>query len=81
MMMTTKKIPPAVRTLQCSEHGAVPWRGDLVCSKCGTVYADQVLEVPDFCASCKTRLLPDQHDGRLRWSARPVCPECAAQGR
>ncbi len=79
-MSETNSKPDTVqeRRVTCVEHGAVKWRGDLRCDKCGQVYPSGpvMTTVPDFCGACRARLLPDEHDARVPWSGRPACPEC-----
>jgi hypothetical protein len=67
-----------VLTITCPDHGVQPWRGDLVCTKCGTVYpaGDGFTGFPDSCVSCKALLLPDHRDRSLPWFGKGACCEC-----
>jgi DNA-directed RNA polymerase subunit RPC12/RpoP len=71
--------------IRCSEHGIVPWGGDLVCSNCGKVFLAErheetrtVTFVPDvprgICPGCGKRLL-----GGITFTARIACRACATK--
>lgn len=64
---------PARSTLACRSHGAVAWRGDVVCAACGHVSLNASgtssdVRHPDACPGCG-RLLARE--------ARPCCRGCA----
>lgn len=69
------------KLLQCGTHGAVSWKGHVVCHACGALYqtSDEAgaAYAPDQC-TCGLRLMPK---GKKKFSARSVCESCFNERR
>jgi hypothetical protein len=76
-----------LRMLDCGEHGNRPWRGDIVCEKCGAIFlcASEAAQQTKFAypkmldsglCTCGVQLMPTG-DKSVYFSARSVCRACA----
>lgn len=71
-------MPDDDRLVACDTHGNVKWEDDILCAHCGRMWkADG--NCPDTC-TCGVKLMPNGADF-TDFSARIICPACAAKKR
>lgn len=73
--------------VKCTEHGAKPWLGDLVCAKCNRVHLinDETKEhptMPDDVCPCGAIMMPVRNEAGevmkdIPFFARIACRDCA----
>jgi len=69
------------KSIECGEHGQMPWNGEVTCCKCERVFTTHDVSLathaPMRCP-CGARLMPKAIGGG-KFSARLCCSECFAQ--